>query len=564
MADVEKDIVLRVKAESEQATGQFKNLKQELRGIENELNRMAESGDTGSKAFQELQKRAGKVKDQLGDTKAAIKSLSSDTFALDAFSQAAQGIAGGFAAAQGAMALFGTENKQVEEAIKKTQGAMALLQGVTAITNILQKQTAFMTGVNTVAQKAYAFAVGTSTGAMKAFRIALATTGILLVVGAIVMAADALGAFSDAEEEAEDKIKKTNEALKERKEVLDENMKTSQSYIDRSIELVKVEEEIKTLGLDKERNYKRINELQKQAIDLQLRQLGVELETKKGLLTTQEEFKLKEQIYRLQQDRNRLEIQFGLDEEARAQRRREQEEKERNERQRIMREREQEAEKYRELEFASIKLTSTLKDQSDENQKDSIAKLKEYNEQLKESTDASIAQTQRVRENEAKAQDEMVRLVASGLGEISKLVGENTKAGKAFAIASTLVDTYQAAQKAYLSQVSIPSPDAPIRANIAAAIAIAQGLLRVKAITNVKVGKNATNSPSAPNGGSGSIPSPSNQAMQTAGLDATQLQLDAQGNLMQQRTMRTYVLETDISAKQQRSKRLQQTATLGK
>jgi len=564
MADVEKDIVLRVKSETEQAQGQFKNLKQELRSIENELNRMAESGDTGSKAFQELQKRAGQVKDQIGDTKSAIKALASDTFRLDAFSQAAQGIAGGFAAAQGAIALFGSENKAVEEAIKKTQGAMALLQGVTTITNVLQKESAFMLGVNTIAQKAYAFAVGTSTGAMKAFRIALASTGILVVVSAIVMAADALGAFSDAEEEAEDKIKKTNEALKERKNALDENMKTNQSYIDRSIELVKVEEEIKTLGLDKEKNYKRINELQKEAIQLQLRQIGVELSTKKGLLTTQEEFKLKEQEYRLKQDLARLDIQYALDEEARAQRRREQQEKERNEQQRIMREREQELEKNRELEFASINLTSTLREQSDENQKDSFAKIKEFNELLKESTDASIEQTQKVRDNEAKAQDEIVRLVASGLGEISKLVGENTKAGKAFAIASTLVDTYQAAQKAYLSQVSIPSPDAPIRANIAAAIAIAQGLLRVKAISSVKVGKNATNSPSAPASGGGSIPQPSPQATQTSGLDSTQLQLDAQGNLLQQRSMRTYVLETDISAKQQRSKRLQQTATLGK
>jgi len=143
MADVEKDIVLRVKSETDQAQGQFKSLKQELRSIEQQLNQMAESGDTGSEAFRKLQQRAGQVKDQIGDTKQAIKALSSDTFKLDAFSQAAQGIAGGFAAAQGAMSLFGTENKAVEEAIRKTQGAMALLQGVTAITNILQKESAF-------------------------------------------------------------------------------------------------------------------------------------------------------------------------------------------------------------------------------------------------------------------------------------------------------------------------------------------------------------------------------------------------------------------------------------
>ena len=169
-----------------------------------------------------------------------------------------------------------------------------------------------------------------------------------------------------------------------------------------------------------------------------------------------------------------------------------------------------------------------------------------------------------IKDKEAQAQSQMIDLIGSGLGELSKIVGENTKAGKAFAIASTLVDTYQAAQKAYLGQLALTTPDAPIRANIAAAIAIAQGLARVKAISGIKIGKNATNSPSSPASGGGSIPSPSTQATQTSGLDSTQLQLDAQGNLMQQRTMRTYVLETDISAKQQRSKRLQQTATLGK
>jgi len=126
MADIEKDIVLRVKSETDQATGQFKNLKQELRSIEGELNKMATAGQTGTDAFKKLQQRAGEVKDQIGDTKAAIKALSSDTFRLDAFAQGAQGIAGGFAAAQGALALFGTENKQVEEAIKKTQGATSV------------------------------------------------------------------------------------------------------------------------------------------------------------------------------------------------------------------------------------------------------------------------------------------------------------------------------------------------------------------------------------------------------------------------------------------------------
>jgi len=145
----------------------------------------------------------------------------------------------------------------------------------------------------------------------------------------------------------------------------------------------------------------------------------------------------------------------------------------------------------------------------------------------------------------------------------SDLLGKNTKAGKAFAVASTLIDTYMSAQKAYASQITLVTPDAPIRAAVAASIAIAQGLARVRAITKVQVDKNANNSPTNPNGGGGTVPSPSSMATTTPTIGSTQLQLDAQGNLKQQ-AVRTYVLETDISAKQQRSKRLQQTATLGK
>ena len=193
MADIERDIVLRVKSETEQAQGQFKNLKQELRTLENQLNQMAEAGETGTAAFQNLQRRAGEVKDQLGDTKAAIKALSSDTFKLDAFTQAAQGIAGGFAAAQGAMSLFGSENQAVEEAIKKTQGAMALLQGVTAITNILQKETAFSAFFLAKSQTANAVATEGASVATKGFSKALIATGI----GAIIVLIGTLVAYWD-------------------------------------------------------------------------------------------------------------------------------------------------------------------------------------------------------------------------------------------------------------------------------------------------------------------------------------------------------------------------------
>jgi len=251
MADVEKDIVLRVKSETDQATGQFKNLKQELRSIENELNKMATSGQTGSEAFRKLQQRAGEVKDQIGDTKNAIKALSSDTFKLDAFAQGAQGIAGGFAAAQGAMALFGTENKAVEEAIKKTQGAMALLQGVTAITNILQKDSAFSLMFLGKAQKENAVATNIATTATKGFSRALIATGIgaiIVLIGTLVAYWDDLkeavgGVSQETEKYIETAKKDTEEAEKKYNLTKDtENVLKLQGKSQREILNIKIKE----------------------------------------------------------------------------------------------------------------------------------------------------------------------------------------------------------------------------------------------------------------------------------------------------------------------------------
>jgi hypothetical protein len=616
MADTTKDILLRVKTETDDAQKDFKSLKHELREIELALNKMAEAGKTGSADFKTLQQRAGEVKDQLGDTKAAIKALSSDTFKLDAFSQAAQGIAGGFAAAQGALALFGTENKQVEEAIKKTQGAMALLQGVTAITNILQKESAFMLGVNTVAQKAYAFAVGSSTGAMKGFRIALASTGILIVVAAIVLAADAMGAFGDAEEEAEEKIKKTNEALKERKEGLDETMKTSQSYIDRTIDLIKTEEEIKTLSLDKEKNYKRINELQKEAIDLQLRQLGVELSTKQGLLTIDEELKLKEKIYRLQQDRSRLEIQFAMDEEARSEKRRQNAEKERK----AAEEKKKELEKLRgyEAEYEEYlrkireKNAKDFQDRTNKEYEDSIKSSDAYYDHLIVGAQLSNQETEKLElqklENqlqiqkdyglstieiedqialkkkaikEKEAQDEKalfekkkaiamewMQVTMDGLNALSQLneafsrkdMDGQRKAferDKKFKLASAITATAMGVAQ----QIAVPKDQLTGMNFAKAAIVLATGIAQIKKISDTKF--EGGGSPPSNNIGSNVSLQPSAESTTTPGINSTMLNLDAQGNL-RQGPARTYVVESEISDKQRRSRQLSQTAILGK
>jgi hypothetical protein len=104
----------------------------------------------------------------------------------------ATGIVGGFAAAQGAMALFGSENEDLQKTLVKLQGATALLNGLQQVNATLQGDSAAMVALNTAKTKVltfvqtrYAAAVGTSTGALKLMRIAGAALGIGLIVTAI-------------------------------------------------------------------------------------------------------------------------------------------------------------------------------------------------------------------------------------------------------------------------------------------------------------------------------------------------------------------------------------------
>lgn len=170
------------------AAEKTKSLKQELRELKQEL----ASGNLTGKAFDEAAKKAGQLQDAIGDVNQRVKNLASDSGKLDGFVSLAEGIVGGFAAAQGAMALFGSENEDLQKSLVKVQGAVALLNGVQAIAKTLNKDSAASTNLEikqfnilTFVKTRYAAAVGTTTGALKLMRIAGATLGIGLIVTAI-------------------------------------------------------------------------------------------------------------------------------------------------------------------------------------------------------------------------------------------------------------------------------------------------------------------------------------------------------------------------------------------
>jgi hypothetical protein len=111
----------------------FSNLRQAYRATARDAYEIALSQGTNSAAFREAINTAGSYKDELDQVNNSISVLSSDTPILTGALGLGQGLAGAFSAAQGAMALFGSESEDVQKALLKVQGAMALTQGLQAV-----------------------------------------------------------------------------------------------------------------------------------------------------------------------------------------------------------------------------------------------------------------------------------------------------------------------------------------------------------------------------------------------------------------------------------------------
>jgi len=158
------------------------SLKKQLREATAEVAILSDKFGATSKEAIEAAKRAAELKDRIGDAKALTDAFNPDA-KFKALTSSLSGVAGGFAAVQGSIGLFGGEAKNVEKALLKVQSAMALSQGLQAIGE----------SVDSFKQlKAVVIDVGTK--AFGSLRAAIISTGI----GALVIALGLLIANFDA------------------------------------------------------------------------------------------------------------------------------------------------------------------------------------------------------------------------------------------------------------------------------------------------------------------------------------------------------------------------------
>jgi hypothetical protein len=612
---VTKEIVLEVGLKDSTAQG-TESAKKRLRDLQRALVDLAVAGQENSEEFRRLEAEAGELSDTIGDVSQRVKNLGSDTKNIEAFTQAVQGVAAGFQIAQGAAALFGEENEDIQKAMLQVNATMAIANGIQQVTVLLQKESAISMTANRIATALYDKTVKGTTISLKAFRTALAATGVgLAVVGAAIV-------YENWEKLREllglpPNNSKAIAALEREIALMEANGKMIESIEAKKIQLIKLQaEEMK--GQEK---LNKLNEIGVITAQAQIRAKQDEIATKEKAIATSErelevlqsqyvkgeenataQIEIAQKIYaeneRLYQQRRLLaqsqqeldqleideknrkaEILSNLDSQLQEDAKKDYdvrnqlaEEQFRDEIDKaktkgILLESQLDEERVQRLAAAKLALGDTeayLTMEKDINARFDAAKINQ-----KQLTEEEISKIERERrQQDLKMASEAVGalgdLLTAGLGQSEKDQRKAFEINKKASMGQALINTFMAVTAA-LTAGGNPIKLATGRQFIDAGIALATGLAQVAKISKTQFqGSSASGGGGALTAGGGEggeVAPPSifaNPQMTMLGTDGA-----AMGQGQGSSPMRAYVVERDITQSTRRVRRLEEFATLG-
>lgn len=144
-----------------------------------------------------------------------------------------------------------------------------------------------------------------------------------------------------------------------------------------------------------------------------------------------------------------------------------------------------------EIELENLELSEEEKALIMANYEEQITQIK------KDNADAQNA----ISTKKAQIEKQNAEVAIGALSAVASIAGESTLLGKAAAVAAATVQTYLAAQSAYASQLIPGDPSSPVRATIAAAVAVAAGLANIAQIVAVQPPESTLQKPSLARGG---------------------------------------------------------------
>ena len=550
---------IKVEVDSSDVGKSVGSLKQQLRQAQNDVTVLSEKFGATSKEAIEAAKRAAQLKDAIGDAKALTDAFNPDA-KFKALSSSLSGVAGGFAAVQGALGLLGQEGEDVQKTLVKVQSALALSQGLQTVGESIDSF-----------KQLGAVIKNSVSGAFKSLKSAIISTGIgalvvavgLLIanfeeVKAVVLKlfpgleklgsfvtnlvnkfTDFVGITSQAErnlDALEKKTKRGNEEIQNRIKVLQaqggqekEVYQLSKKLADDELNFLR--EKLKTKGKLSEEELKQFRDLQNQKLVLD----ASEQKRLKDIADQNAKKAVEDRI-----EREKIARQKLYEEEDKATKTLNVERLKSNE--------QLEIEKYLQSTKGKTQLNLKLQELDAKSAAEAATKLALDAENAKKVSDYKKQLAKQTAESEIAA-------AQSTLSIIGGLVDQNSVAGKAIAVTQAIINTYQGASKA-IAQGGIFGP-------IAAAATIAAGLVQVKKIISTKI-PSAKGTGNVADASAGGISTGAAPIAPSAPIQNTVTQLNQQSiNQLGSSTSRAYVLESDVTNSQEKITRINRAARLG-
>lgn len=165
-----------------------------------------------------------------------------------------------------------------------------------------------------------------------------------------------------------------------------------------------------------------------------------------------------------------------------------------------------------------------------------------------------------IKKQEVASTQSQVAAVGDLLAQAAEVAGKHTVAGKALAVASTAINTYQAAMGAFRGMVStIPGPVGIALGVVAAGLAAAVGIANIKKIVSTQIPGQGGGGGSVPS--AAAVPAPVSPQRTSTQLNAASIQ--GIGNAAAGGVNRSFVLDADINNNRERASRINRAARLG-
>lgn len=208
-----ENLDINIKVDTSGAEGPVKSFREQLREASKDVITLSEKfGATSTEAINAA-KKVAELRDRLGDAKSLSDAFNPDA-KFKSLTASLSGVAGGFGAVQGAMALFGTESDNVQKTLLKVQSAMALSQGLQAVGESIDSFKILATVIRTQVVAAFA-----------TLRSAIMSTGILALVAGIGFLISKIIEWTDTTKSAKEAQDALNESLATQEENLNLDIK---------------------------------------------------------------------------------------------------------------------------------------------------------------------------------------------------------------------------------------------------------------------------------------------------------------------------------------------------